>query len=63
VGDHVTYVPNASKLLPDGSVTTAKLGGDVTTLAKDLLTQATTTDAKNTLAVTDGGGGVPAVTL
>lgn len=39
----------------DGSVTTAKLGGDVTELAKDLLKQETTTDAKTTLAVLDAG--------
>jgi hypothetical protein len=59
----MSYDPK-SRIPDDGTITTAKLGGDVTTLAKDLLTQATTTDAKNTLAVTDGGGGgVPAITL
>lgn len=61
----MTYVPNAAKLLPDGSVTTAKLGGDVSDLAKDLLTQETPTDAKATLEVSPSAGNasVPAFVL
>lgn len=50
--------------IADGSITSAKLGGDITTLAKDLLVQATPEDAKTTLEVTDGGGAsVPAFTV
>lgn len=53
--DPLSRVPAA------GTVTTTMLGGDVTTLAKDLLTKGTTDEAKTTLAVRDSR--VPVVTL
>lgn len=57
----MSYDPQPVK---DGAVTTAKLGGDITALAKDLLQQETTTDAKDTLDVVAGaGGGMPILTL
>jgi len=59
--NRMSYDPSASSEVADGSITTAKLGGDITALAKDLLTQATTDDAKTTLDVTDNG--VPRLTL
>lgn len=59
----MSYDPPGGSIA-DGSVTSAKLGGDITALAKTLLQQSTTDDAKTTLAVTDGSGsGVPAFTV
>lgn len=59
----MTYRPVATAVAT-GVITTDQLGGDVTTLAKTLLTQATPTDAKTTLEVSAGGAGVvPPITL
>ena len=51
----MTYIPNPTVTIADGTITSAKLGGDITALAKDLLVQPTPEDAKTTLEVTDGG--------
>lgn len=56
----MSYDPSPVATIADGSITSAKLGGDITTLAKDVLVQATPDDAKAVLEVTSGGGGVPA---
>ena len=55
--NQVTYIPNPTTTVGDGTITIAKLGGDITDLAKELLIQETPDDAKTTLEVTEGGGG------
>lgn len=52
----MTYIPNAIATIADGSISSAKLGVDITALAKDLIVQATPDDAKTTLEVTEGSG-------
>ncbi len=39
--------------IPDGSITTAKLGGDITTLAKTLLQQSTEKEVRTTIEVAE----------
>lgn len=51
----MSYNPSAPAPGP-GSIDSSMLGGDITALAKDLLVQATTDDAKTTLDVTDATG-------
>lgn len=41
MGDHVTYIPDVSAMIPDGAITAQKLGGDITAEAKRLLRQDT----------------------
>lgn len=58
-GGVISYDPPGTTTPADGTVTTAKLGGDVTDLAKDLLKQETTTNAQTTLDVAPAGTVVP----
>jgi hypothetical protein len=43
----MTYIPNPQATVADGSITTAKLGGDVTEVAKELLQAETKMEQRN----------------